>query len=278
MVNLFILLPESESSNQWMLSNESFQEENGIVTFIRHLKNKLDSIHLETYDGHFDNLNIQNFLNDFEEVADYYPNPAFRLLRSILKDWDNWREDIKQDNLKEYTIFNQRIENHTFCEIAERKLILDNQKFSILNHYGHELGNQIEIVVQRTVIPIISLSTEEEINLWFANERIPIRNFQIIEKHGENREEVIRWRGRDVSPLRCSQQEAFELLKFAIGDTIDELFNYHEINGQGYFIVFKFEGNTPLNMYHGYHLPLGTSEISNEIKNKLLERNNNNNF
>lgn len=271
MVNLFILLPESEPSNQWMLSNERFQEEEGIVTFIRNLKNKLDSIHLEIYDGYFDNLNIQNFLRDFEEVADYYPNPTFRLLRSILRDWDNWRNDIKQVNTKSYTIFNQGIDDHTFCEIAERQTILDNNNFVLLNHFGHELGSTIEIIVQENIIPIISLSTEKEISLWFANERVPKRNFQIIEKHGENREEGRWWNGKWASPLRCSQQEAFELLKFAIGDTIDELINYHEINGQGYFIVFKYEGNNPQNMYHGYHVPLDTLEIPSKIKEKLLE-------
>ena len=261
MVNLFILLPESEPNTQWNSSNEQFQNEHGIVSFIQDLKLKLDATALEEYDGFYDNLNIKNFLLHFEEVADYYPNPAFRLLRSILQPWNNWRDDIKQNSNKAYTIFNQSIENHTFCEIAERQLIIDTDKFAILNHYGHELGSLIEITVQQNVVPVSSFSTEKEISAWFANERVPIRDFQITEKHGENRQEIIMWRGREASPLRCSKQEAFELLKFAIGDSITELFNYDEIDGQGYFIVFKFEGDTPQNMYHGYHVSIDLSLI-----------------
>lgn len=277
MVNLFILLPESEPSNQWMLSNESFQEEDGVITFMQSLKKNLDAITLEEFEGYYDNINVKRFLQDFEELEDYYPNPTFKLLRSFLKSWNNWREEFLQDTSKEYSIFSQRIEDHTFCEIAERKFIFRDNKFCLLNHFGHSLGDRINMDIDNTSIEIQSVASKKELIYWFAQERIPTRNFQIIEKHGENREEVIIWRGRSASPLRCSQQEAFELLKFAIGDNIDELFNYDEIDGQGYFIVFKFEGDNPQNMYHGYHLPLDTSEISNEIKGKLLERNNNDN-
>ncbi len=134
MVNLFIILPESEPSTPWTLPNGDFQNEDGIVTFIQSLKNKLDTISLESFNGYYDNLNIINFLRDFEDLADYYPNPSFRRLRFILKDWDNWRDEINQDNDKEYIIFSQAIEGHTFCEIAERQLTIGNNKFFGIFH------------------------------------------------------------------------------------------------------------------------------------------------
>ena len=270
MLNLYLILPESNPQNQWMNSNDVYQDEKRIITFVGELRNKIESIRIENYEGNYDNINIQNFLRDFQEVADYYPNPAFRLLRSILSDWRNWRDQRIPGEKKEYFIHQQIISDHTFCECAERVMIFENQKFSILNHYGHRLGKQIPISIKDKNVILSSISTLREISLWFAKERIPSRNFQVIEKHGENRSEE-RWiNGELISPLKCSGTEAQELLDLAVGDSIKELYNFDEKYDN--YIVFKYEGENPQNMYHGYHLPIETLEIPDHLKKELKTR------
>jgi len=271
MVNLFIILPESQASTQWSLSNDEFQDEDKIGEFIAELKTKIDAIKIENYEGHYDILNIKNFLRDFEDLADFYPNPAFRLLRSIFKNWTNWRGDVRQDSSKMYLIYGQIIKNHTFCEVAERKISKEDDKFLILNHYGHVLPNEFEVSVEQTLILLQSCSKEKEICDWFATERVPVRNFQVIPKHGENRQDERIIRGELVSPLRCSQEEAQKMLHTAIGDTIDELFN-HDKQRPEYFIVFKYENINPQNMYHGFHVPLKSSQVPNHIRKKLIPK------
>lgn len=267
MVNLFLILPESESQYSWMLQNEEFQDEKRIVTFIQELKSKLDSIELESFDGFYDGKNILSFLSDFEDVADYYPNPTFRLLRILLKSWTNWRDQIIQDSGSEYLIYQQRVECHTFCECYQRSATNELLKFSILNHYGHSLGNQVNISSNSVDKSFDSVRTSEELSTWFAQERVPTRNFQVIPKHGENRQNERLIGGELISPLRCSKEQAQLLLNTAIGDHINELYNFDA--DHDHYIIFKFEGNNPQNMYHGYHVPVDSQEIPNHIKTKL---------
>lgn len=279
MINLFIILPESQKSTHWNLSNNEFQDENKIVAFVVELKAKIDAVKIENHEGYYDALNIKNFLRDFEDLVDYYPNPAFRLLRSVFKNWTNWREDILQYNNKVYLIYGQIIKNHAFCEVAERKLQSEakkkqqneEDKFLIINHYGHKLPNEFEISIEDAPIILWSRSTQEEICAWFAAERMPIRNFQVIPKHGENRQEEKYVRGELISPLRCSHAEAQEMLHTAIGDTINELFN-HDQQRPDYFIVFKYENKNPQNMYHGFHVPLDSSQVPNHIRKVLMPK------
>ncbi len=97
--------------------------------------------------------------------------------------------------------------------------------------------------------------------------RLPPRNFNINPKHGENRQDIRTVNGEIISPLRCSHQKAQALLDTAIGKSEKELYNtdpdYDEI------IVFKYEGPTPQNMYHGYHVPKNTEEIPFDIRKRL---------
>ncbi len=269
MVNVFLFLPSSEPVYQWEYDTESLQDEILIVEYFRHLKSSIDSIFLENYQGYYDSFNISSFLKEFEEIEDCYPNPSFRLLRSFLKDWENWQENQNQRQENTYLIHEQNVTNHTFCETAQ--LTIDNPQLKnvILNLNGHKLGNEIIVFVNDTSTKTPCVSNSNELISWFAEERLPQRNFHIIDKHGENRDEVRIINNEVISPLRCSRNEAQKLLKYAIGDNLKELYNFDK--NKNSFIVFKFEGQTPQNLYHGYHLPIDTNEISETIKTKLTK-------
>lgn len=272
MVNIYLVVPESAPviGDQWLQSNEQFLEEDAIVDFISNLKLKIEVIRMEKYDGFYDSHNILNFLRDFEIVSDYFPNPAFRRLRSLIKSWNNWRDDKLQKSSITYSLFTQAISNNSLCEVRESQFINDhkeNDAHAILNHFAYNLPSSISISRNRINNNITILSTEYEIKDWFITNRIPKRNFQITDKHGENRQDIRVINGEIISPLRCSKEHAFELLKSAIGDSKKDLYNFDPQNGE--FIVFKFEGNNPQNMYHGYHVPVNTNEIPQNIKEKL---------
>ncbi len=267
MVKLFLLLPESQPSYSWCLSNTDFQDEEKIVAFIRELKESITSISIETFQGYYDSKNIKNFLSDFIELEDCYPKPPFRMLRSILNSWDNWREEEQQKNDAEYCLFGQKISSHTFCECAQINFDNSNTTTLVINHYGHNIGKEITIILNSREVFIHSVENQTELTEWFTNNRNPKRKFHIIPKHGENRIDIKVINNETISPLRCSCKEAQVLLNTAIGDSIKELFNFDEKRDA--FIVFKYEGQNPQNLYHGFHLPKDTDEIPKSIKDKL---------
>jgi hypothetical protein len=184
----------------------------------------------------------------------------------------DWQDDQEQDVSVRYTIFGQVVKNHTFCEIAHRIRTNRIDKFMLLNHGAHNLGNVINIVCDDANINIESRTTIRELIDWFAVNRQPARNFHVIDKHGENKQDIRIINGEKVSPLRCSKSEASDLLQTAIGEKVGELVNND--NKRGYYIVFKHEGNNPQNMYHGYHADYLSNEVKDTIKLMLNSLNN----
>ena len=270
-VNLFLLLPESTPTIQWMNGNEDFHSEFSLRQFLVDLELKLDSIKLENYNGFYDADNVSNFLENIDILEDYYPFPARRLLSRTIIDFYNWRLSSRQNNLIEYFAFNQSITNHSFCEIAERINTMAGDKFLILNHYAHNITTSIDISFNFISVNLPSVSTSIALIIWFAQNRIPERDFHIIPKHGENRHFIRKLGGKNVSPLKCSRDEAKILLKQAIGNSLKELFNIdHERSS---YIVFKYEGDNGHNLYHGYHVPLDSTEVPNSIKAIISSRN-----
>jgi len=269
-VSVFLLLPESQPSNQWMIQ-ENARSPEILDEFILDLGNKIDVIKIEEYKGYYDIDNINNFLQDYNFLEDYYPHPAKTLLQTFLnvEAFYNWRESIKQKATNSYCVFDQQIENHTFCEIAQRKLNRQEDRFLLLNHAAHTLRDSFEVCINNHYVFVDSCIEAIEIRNWFAVNRQPVRNFHVIEKHGENRHEERLVNGKLVSPLRCSEQKARDLLQTAIGDTIAELFN--DDKEIGYYIIFKREGNNPQNMYHGYHVAYTSNEAPKHITKKLSQ-------
>lgn len=79
----------------------------------------------------------------------------------------------------------------------------------------------------------------------------PKRVFNVSPKHGENG----RGNWHNESPLLCSGEEAQELLNNAIADFNEKqrrLFNYDR--NRNAFIEFFYEGDTPQQQWHGFHV------------------------
>ena len=270
-VNVFLLLPESHPSNRWMQSNEPFQKEDGLNRFVKELDEKMNTINIENYTGYYDRTNIINFLEDYEILKDYYPQPAKTLLYEVFKNnsLGNWNDEKVQSTAISYTLFGQQIKNHTFCEIAQRNYNSQEDKSLLLNHAAHVLGNTFDVCINNNTVSVDSCNKVSEIRNWFTINRQPVRNFHAIEKHGENRKDIKNINDETISPLRCLEHEASALLQTAIGDTVDELFN--DDTERGHYIIFKYEGNNPQNMYHAYHVDYSSSEVPYHIKKRLQQ-------
>jgi len=253
-----------------MRHNGELQDEEMINKYVYRLSLLLDETAIENYQGYYDKKNVENFLADFDVLADYYPQPARRLLISSISEFNDWREAAKNSADTNYSIYKQAVSDHTFCEIAQRTRDSAEDKYFILNHGAHDLGNDFDVYFDLKNTPVKSADTIEDISNWFIENRLPKRNFQVIPKHGENRQEVRMMNNKAISPLRCSGQEAKELLRNALGYSIGELFNYDKIHGC--YIIFKFEGRNEQNMYHGYHVEMGSGEVPADIKRRLQER------
>lgn len=270
-VNLYYLLPESDPTNQWMKSNYCLQDEEKIVQYMRELENIQECIRLENYCGYYDRDNINNFLQDFNTLEEYYPQPVFKLMRIKMQRWNNWRGSPVQISNNNYTLYSQKVSDHTFSEVSEHQHQCEKHNFVLVNHRAHKCSSPIEVTINDNIkIKTSSVENASELFEWFAENRLPVRNFQIIEKHGECRTEFQLWNGKQASPLRCTRDQAFELLKRAVGDKAKELYNIDYERGN-YYIVFKHEGDTPENMYHGYHVALNSKEVPNHIKQRLQD-------
>ena len=277
-VNLFLLLPETKPTNKWMRSTEEYKIDQ-YKTLINGLIIISEIITIEKYKGFYDIENINNFFCLYDTLEDCYPPAPKRLLRSVIAKnaFINWREEAIQSPNDDYQIFNQPMSNNTICEIAERKNMVVNDKYALLNHHACTIKKMIVVTINKEksaieidnlkAIEIDNLKDKEEISEWFAQNRLPPRNFHIIPKHGENLQNIRIVNGERISPLRCSCQRAQALLNTAIGESEKELYNidhdYDEI------IVFKYEGPGPQNMYHGYHVPKNTEEVPIDIRRRL---------
>lgn len=92
------------------------------------------------------------------------------------------------------------------------------------------------------------------------------REYKKHEKHGESG--IGGWSGE--SKLLSNEAETKELLKTAIGLKPKRLFNYDK--ARSLIIMFYFEGETPTNFYHGYHIAkdLLNKEISKHTELKTI--------
>ncbi|MCP4352624.1 MAG: hypothetical protein GY795_44780 [Desulfobacterales bacterium] len=271
-VNLFLLLPETEPSNQWMRSTEAdFSETDAYETLIQDLKKIMyESIAIEKYEGFYDSSNINNFLCLYVTLEDCYPSAPKRILQSLIlrNAFINWREEAIQSPDTDYQIFNQSLNDNTFCEIAERKNRSSEDNYALLNHHASAINSMIVVNINReSAIEIDNLRNNTGISEWFAQNRLPPRNFNINPKHGENKQDMRIANGERISPLRCSEERAQTLLNTAIGKSERELYNTDPDHDE--IIVFKYEGPTPQNMYHGYHVPKNSGEVPFDIRKRL---------
>lgn len=265
-VNLFILIPENNPKFSWVNSIDSLIDENNIRNYLRNLDSYKKTISHEKYDGYFDKKSFIDLSNQIKTLEDSYPRPTLRTLHLLFEDLFDWQENVVQSNNNEiYTFFNNPIENHIFCEVAQRKHNSPDQNFALINHQAITIQNEIEIKINNINKHIEILDNETKLTHWFSENRIPKRNFHSIPKHSISK--PIQRNGEIISPLFGNTENAESILKTAIGINSKELFGYDESNGM--VIVFKYENNTPQNLFHGYHVEINSNEIPKEIKNKL---------
>ncbi|RXM44864.1 hypothetical protein [Flavobacterium sp. YO64] len=264
-VNLFILVPEKNPVFNWINNIDTLIEENHIQDYLRNLDMYKKSINHEKYDGFYDKNTLLELANQIKILEDSYPKPTLRTLQLLFSDFFDWREECTHSIKNNYSIFSTLTEDHTFCEIAQRKHNNVDQNFAILNHQAIKIRNEIEIRINTTNRIFRILDNVDELIVYFCENRIPTRNFQAIPKH--NIPKPIRRRGELISPLYCDEKNATEILKTAIGLNSKELFGYDK--SKNMVIIFKYENDTPQNQFHGYHVAIESEEIPEEIRKRI---------
>lgn len=268
--HLYIVLPESESTNlntPWTLSNEEYWEYNNFVEFIKELSNYLSHVKNENFFGKYDLLNIISFLKEMETLEDIYPNSPTRILRGILKSFEDWRNDENNWVDDEYIIFGQGLKNHSICKISHHlSLISENENIALLNHKALNPRDDITVTFNRETSCIPNINSIKKISTWFQENRIPCREFHDTAKHRLNNGGNL----DNASPLLCTQEEAQILLNSAVGENTT-LYNIDVQNNC--WIKFMYDNvEVPIGQkqYHGYSLDFDSLEIPETIKKIIL--------
>lgn len=253
---LFILLHESDILHSFMYRSKECVTEKEEIAYLNHLREFINDFKHENYHGFYDSNNIKSHLSQFEILNDYYPcNPTI-ILRELLEEWEDWREDVISNG--SYEVFkNYPIKDHTFCEIAERKFSNSENSYLIINHEATYVKDNVNISVKDTFVTLDILPFNKVFN-WFCENRVPKRIYHHNPKHGEyGKGNWPNW-----SVLLGSKEEAAELLKSAINTNIKTLYNY-DIKYLSY-IIFRKEGNIPELAYHAYHI--AEKDVTKEVK------------
>jgi hypothetical protein len=213
------------------------------------------------------------------ELEHELTNPIQRL-RMVLSELAayNWDMNPKQSKALNYYLLveeatNLCVNNSTIAEAAhygynqEAVLLLcmQSSEFSS-DQVVTVLISSTDKSAAKELIKVETRSSEKLTRDWLTT-RTSKRNFNLNPKHGENGKGAQNHRDEEVSVLRCSKEKAQHLLDSAIGyPNTNNLYNY-DVEHRGY-IVFKFEGNSPQNSYHGYHTN-GPSEVPEEVRRYL---------
>lgn len=266
---LFILLPEykeaTDRTGHYLISDE-LPDENEVNSYIRQIKELNDFFTHEDYQGFYDVRNITAFSFPLEEIEECYPNQK-TYLRSVLKEWENWRDEPTQCQQNSFSFHSFPITDDSLCEIARRKIQHPENAYLLINHQAFPCTRPtIEIGCDRTKIqvdtcPIII----KDIAGWFTRSRKPQRVYNWNPKHGENGKGAHpENKGDEVSLLLCSREEADVLLKKAIGIHPQGTLFYYDTNNRHY-MEFKMEST---NTFHSFHIE-DENRIPKVIKNKI---------
>ena len=106
-------------------------------------------------------------------------------------------------------------------------------------------------------------------DIWkFINQNLPPRKYNFSSKHGNINTKAISPKSNEkVSQLSCSDEDAQKLLDSAIFDLRKDNWCYNFDESFNTFVVFPFEGTTPQNQYHAYHIE--KSEWMKEIPESI---------
>jgi hypothetical protein len=262
-VELFLLLPETTPTHSFIKKNDGFQSNEEVSDYLKELSNSLKSISTENYIGYYDSENITNYLEHYEILDEFYPLKPKRVLSALLKEFYNWREVRISAIDESASLFFIPITNDSFCEALTRKHLDRKNLYLFVSHNALSKKFVLLSFIFRRISHSIDVSELTSLFTWFSRNRVPKRNYHPSPKHGENG----RGEQKGESKLLCTHNQAKELLNTSIGiQGYDELYNYDETVGK--YIIFRYEGDNPLNQFHAYHID-NINDVPDEIKKRF---------
>jgi hypothetical protein len=241
-------------------------------------------IHSEVFNP--DNFSDENF-NDFAkninsvfEVARQIKADVFYTLDSVMElkdfftDFDSSNFSQSQGNrldvlLEDFIPFNKKY--HFFkVHFAKEQTSLEPVKYPFLNETAN---NHLAIKIVFTQ----SSNSKEQlllvhssnhfhfceincfntaINIWeLINTHLPIRTYNFSPKHGNATVKAIPPKSSEkASQLLCSDNDAQTFLNSAIFDLREKKFYYNFDQIHDTYILFPYEGETPQNQFHAFHI------------------------
>lgn len=268
---LFLLFPkytEIAAHQPHYLSNYDIMNEDELDDYIRKIAQMNDFFHHEAFLGYYDSQNVVAFTYPIEAMEDCYPGKK-TYLRTVLKEWENWRDNSSQYKEDQFYFYASLISDDTLCEMSKRKKLNPNNALLLINHQAFPCSeSDISISCNRedTVIPVCKIVIRE-IAEWFSQYRKPQRNYNWSSKHGEfGKGAHPSNKGDEVSVLLGSRNEAKELLKKAIGLQPQGTLFYYD-NKYEHYMEFKMEST---NTFHSFHIE-NENRIPSLLKNKIKE-------
>lgn len=249
---------------------------------------------------HFDIFRFENFLDDNIEAFMNRMNILFEVARHLKADvyfaaadvlelksyFENFDENFTQSQgnkldvlLKDFIVNNEI--NHFFKVLfSDQNTSLEYYPLSALNSKAKEEVNILFSLDNENKIFLLGVKSNDvffrlEINpfndskaIWkFINEALPDKRYNFSAKHGNATTKAIPPKSLKASQLKCSNDEAQKLLDNAIFDLRENNWGYYFDEIQKTYIVFPFEGITPQNQYHAFHIE--QDEWDNEIPNSI---------
>ncbi len=239
-------------------------------------------VHNEILDDcHFRDENIKDFskkMNIIFEVARqieakvYYPSTAITQLKDFFENFDS---DFTQSQanrldvlLQDFIPFN---DNYSFFKVhfAAENTSLEPVNYSFLNKIddfsainivftvSHSSKEQLLAVLSNERFYSIEINQCNSANdVWeLINQALLERTYNFSSKHGNSTTRANPPRNEKVSQLLCGNEEAQNLLNSAIFDKREKLrFYYNFDKNYNTYIIFPFEGNTPQNQFHAFHI------------------------
>lgn len=267
---VFIVLPEyRESAIQTghYLQSEKLFDDNEISKYIHKIEIFNDFFTHENYQAYYDVRNIVAFSLPLEEIEECYPNQK-TYLRSVLREWENWRETPLQCEKDTYRLHSCPIADDSFCEIAKRQTLNPENAYLLINHQAFECKKKfIEIDCNDVKLQVMTCHINiRDVAEWFTCYRKPQRIYNWNPKHGENGKRAHpENKGDKVSTLLCSKEEAYELLKKAIGIYPHTTLFYYDRKHLHYMEFKKENAQT----FHSFHIE-DESRVPKSIKEKIL--------